>query len=550
MSADGSRPEGPEAEGPDGPEAAGPADRRPRGPRGGRQGGVRRFAINAVTSVLATIISMTVLVWVNQYLLRRIPAEEYQLVPVVTSLLVVGELMRNVFSGGLSRFMVEARARGDFTEITRITSSMVPVLVGGALLVALVGALAVWRLDLIINVQAIYLDDARLMFALLVLTLCLNLALSPFSMGLYVDMRFVEVNMIRLGAELLRLAVLLTLLFAVGTNARWVVVASAVGSLADLAARTVYSVRILPEARFDRRLISGQTVRRLMSFSAWTTVQAFTSIVNRMAPVMLLNHNASAVDVTAFYIGQLPDTQIRKLTSAATRPAQPELTSIYATEGTAALQPFYYRGGRYFLWAALFLVPPLLAFAFPLIRLYVGETYISAAYVLIAILAVYPFSWASGMFYVVAYATGRIEAFNICSLLLSVVLLALLVVFVVWLGMGAEGAAWAFGLSFGLVHLLVIWPLGLRMVKGNWGDFLWLTLVPGTAPVVAAIAVGLLFETVVPITSWLAFAAASTLALLAYAVTLVAFARDAKDRELLGKLVAKLTPWRRRGSPS
>jgi O-antigen/teichoic acid export membrane protein len=516
------------------------------GPRR-RQGNVRRFAINAVTSVLATLISMTVLVWVNQYLLRRIPAEEYQLVPVVTSLLVVGEIMRNVFSGGLSRFMVEAKARGDHREITRITSSMLPVLLGGALLIALAGALAVWRIDLIINVDAAYLGDARLMFALLLVTLCLNLALSPFSMGLYVDMRFVTVNLIRLGCEVLRIAVLLGLLFAIGTEARWVVVASTVGSLADLGLRVAYSWKILPEARFDRGLISGQTVRRLMSFSAWTSVQGLTSLVNRMAPVLLLNHNATAVDVTAFYLGQLPDTQIRKLTSAATRPAQPELTSIYATEGAEALQPFYYRGGRYFLWAALLLVPPLLAFAFPLIRLYVGETYISAAYVLIGILGVYPLTWASGMFYVVAYATGRIEAFNICALLLSVVLLALLVVFVAWQGMGALGAAWAFGLSFGLVHLLVIWPLGLRMVKGTWGDFLWLTLVPGIAPALAATAVGLLFEAVVPITSWAAFIAAANLTLLAYAGTIALFCKDPKDRELLARLGAKLTPWRRRG---
>lgn len=503
---------------------------------------VRRFALNAVSSVLTTLISMTVLVWVNQYLLRRIPAEEYQLVPVVTSLLVVGEILRNVFSGGLARFMVEARARGDLTEVTRIASSMVPVLWAGTLLIAALGGLAIWRIDTVIAVDAVYLGDARLMLGLLLVTLCLNLALSPFSLGLYVDMRFVEVNLIRLGTEVLRLVVLLVLLFGFGTHARWVVVATAIGGLADLALRTAWSWRILPEARFRRALVSGQTVRRLMSFSLWTSVQGITGMVNRMAPVLLLNHNSSAVDVAAFHLGQLPDTQIRKLISAATRPATPELTSIYATQGAPALQPFYYRGGRYFLWVALLLIAPLVVFAVPLVRLYVGETYLAAAWVLIGILAVYPLTWASGMFYVVAYATGRIEAFNICSALLSVVLLAGLVYFVAWQGMGAEGAAWAFALAFGGVHLLVIWPLGLRLVNGSWGDFLRLAVLPGSFPFLAATIVCLLFAAMVPITSWTAFVLGTGLSFLAYLAALATFCMDPKDRELAGKLLARLRP--------
>ena len=506
----------------------------------GNRNTVGRFAINAISSVLTTMISMTVLVWVSQYLLRRIPAEEYQLVPLVNSLLVVGEIMRNVFSGGLSRFMVEARAQGNLTEVTRIASSMLPVLAGGALLIAGLGALTVWRIDDVIAVEPTYFGDARLMLALFVLTLCLNLALSPFTMGLYVDMRFVQVNLIRLGTEVLRVILLLALLLGIGPQALWVVVASTVASLVNLALMTFYSWRVLPEARFERLLVSGATVRRLMRFSLWTSVQGFTQLANRMVPVFLLNHNASAVDVTAFYIGQLPDTQIRKLTTSAIRPAQPALTHIYATQGPAALQPFYYRGGRYHLWAALFLAAPLVAFAFPLIRLYVGETYQDAAWVLISILGVYPLTWASAMFFVVAYATGRIEAFNICSLVMSVLLLATLVVLVVWRGMGVVGAAWAFALAYGGSHLLLIWPLGLRLVKGRWSDFFRLSVLPGSAPFLVATTVCLIFAAAVPITTWGTFALGTGLSFVIYIAVLLLFCMDPTDRNLVGRMVTRV----------
>ncbi len=62
-----------------------------------------RYAVNAVSSVLTALISMTALVWVNQYLLRRISPEEYALVPVVTALMVFAEFFRIIFTRGLSR---------------------------------------------------------------------------------------------------------------------------------------------------------------------------------------------------------------------------------------------------------------------------------------------------------------------------------------------------------------------------------------------------------------------------------------------------------------
>ena len=73
----------------------------------------RRYIVNAGSSLATTLIRMSFLVWINQYLLRRIAPEEYALIPVVMALMVVIELFPMVFLRGLSRFMVEADARDD-----------------------------------------------------------------------------------------------------------------------------------------------------------------------------------------------------------------------------------------------------------------------------------------------------------------------------------------------------------------------------------------------------------------------------------------------------
>lgn len=501
----------------------------------------KRYAINAASSVLSAVIAMTVLVWVNQYLLRRISAEEYALVPVVTSLMVFAEFFRIIFTRGLSRFMVEADARGDDLEVTRIVSSMLPVLAAVALALAIAGAVVVWHIDWMIVVAPEYMGQARIMLALLILTLCMSIVTTPLCAGLYVRLRFVELNLIELATEVTRAGILLALLLGLGPKALWVVVSSTAANLGNFLVLGIYTWRILPSARFRASLVSREKVGQLLSFSLWTSVQGLNMFVQRAAPALFLNRYATSIDVAAFHVGNLPNQQIRKLTQSAAGPATPALTALYATEGETALQGLYYRGGRYHLWGTLFLTPPLIAFAEPLIRLYVGSTYLQAATVMVLLFAAYPFNWAAAMFYQIAYAIGRIRAYNVCSIALAVSAIVFMYYFVAIREMGAVGAALGMATGFGVAQILVIWPFGLRLIQGSWAFFLRRTLLPGLAPFAVTLAVCSLYGLAVPIDNWLRFAIGCLISAVVYIAILVGFCLDETDKGMVLRLVRRIT---------
>ena len=244
--------------------------------------------------------------------------------------------------------------------------------------------------------------------------------------------------------------------------------------------------------------------------------------------------------MASFHVGNLPNLQIQKLITAVSVPSMPELTALYARQGEAALKPLYYRGGRYFLWGSLFLTPPLIIFAPALITLYVGETYARAAVVMATLLAIYPFTWASAMYYRIAYAIGRIKAYNIYSVALSVAALAGMYLFVAVLDMGAVGAAYGLAAGFILANLTIIWPMGLRLVHGNWATFIRATLLPGLLPFLAALAACWTFGRAVDIDSWLRFGLGCLLSAVVYSAVLLAACLDKDDTALLARLLAKL----------
>lgn len=499
-----------------------------------------RFVVNAASSVLTVLISMTALLWVNQYLLRRISPDEYALIPVLTSLIIFAEFFRIIFTRGLSRFMVEADARDDHEEVSRIVSSMLPVLSFVGLVIGGLGAVAVWQIDNVVRVEPEYRGDAQIMFALLVLALCLSIATTPLCAGLFVRMRFVELNLVNLGAEVLRVGILLVLLVGIEPRALYVVIASSTANITRFAVLMAVTYLILPSARFRTRLVSWSTVKRLLSFSLWTSVQGLNMFVQRAAPALLLNRYAGGIDVAAFHLGNLPNTQIRKLTQAAAGPATPALTTIYATEGAAALTSFYYRGGRYHLWGTLLPVGPLIVFAEPLIQLYVGDTYLAAAGVIVVLMLIYPAVWSSAMFYQIAYAIGRIRAYNICSIALAISAFAAMYYFVAIEEMGAIGAAYGMAAGFIGAQVVIIWPMGLRLVKGRWDMFFRLVLLTGLAPFVAATVVAWVFAQLVDITTWTALIGGSALSALVYLAVILAVCLDPTDRDLLRGFVGKL----------
>jgi len=325
-------------------------------------------------------------------------------------------------------------------------------------------------------------------------------------------------------------------------------VSSTVAQVTSVLVLVGITFRILPAVRFRWSMASRAKAKQLLSFSLWTSVLALNQFVQRAAPALFLNRFSTDIDVASFYLGNLPNQQIRRLTQAAANPATPALTALYAAEGEKALREHYYRGGRYHLWAALFLAPPLIAFAEPLMRLYAGESYVGAAVVMVILLAIYPFHWASAMFYQIAYAIGRIKAFNICSVFMALIALAAITLFVVVLEMGALGAALGMFLGFGLAQVGIIWPFGLKLIEGSWRLFFTRTLVPGLAPCLAGVGACLAFGWAVPVDSWLMLGLGATVSVVVYVAVMAAFCLDARDKEMAQKALARITGRARKAS--
>lgn len=150
-----------------------------------------RIAVNAISAAVTQVLSLSVLVWLHQYLLRRVSAEEYALYPLCASLLVFAPLLSGVFTSGVGRFLMAADARGETARVAEIVSTMQVVVAGAAAVMLAIGAALCWQVQPLLALTPAQVPEARRMLALLVGTAALRLLLAPRAVGLVVRQRFV-----------------------------------------------------------------------------------------------------------------------------------------------------------------------------------------------------------------------------------------------------------------------------------------------------------------------------------------------------------------------
>ena len=503
----------------------------------------RLIAVNSASALVARLISVFVLVWLQQYLLRRISPEEYSLLPVMYAVMAFVPLVTTVMTGGIGRYVVEAYANGDSERVSAIVTTMVPLLSGLAFSLGFFAALLIWKVDWLLTIAPEHVDEAQLMLGILFFSLLVRLVLGPFSLGLYVKQRFVLINVITLVGEVVRLGLLCVLLFGLGTRVLWVVVASTAADLTSLGATIFFSRLAVPELRLRRGGFTSSIARELVSFGGWTSLGQVARVIRQRADIIVLNKLATAVDVNCMYLGSLAYNQIRTMMGRVTAPLDPPLVAMHAANDTSRLRGAYLKGGKYVMWASLFVATPLIVFRDEVFQLYLAEAYemhVAVGAVTAIMLLGLSLASANDMVWKIARAVGDVGPLMRRLCMVQLANLGLTIYLVGVHQMGAIGAALSSLIMVIVSVPLLYLPEACRLTgltKRNWFRR---TILPGYQPAVATALALLLLQRMFHPQSWTALALCSAVGALVYLLYLLSFCLEKSEQRDAKRLLARV----------
>ncbi len=490
-------------------------------------------ALNSLSALCARMLNVVIILWLYEVLLRSIPAEEFAIFSVLSALMVFAPLFTSVLTGGVSRYAVEAYAKGDRERVTTIVSSVTPFLIFWLLILLLGGLLAASNIHYIVAIPETYIPQARAMMSILVVAFVFQVSVVPLTVGFHIRQKFVLLDALGVSRELVRLALLVVFLYGIRVSVFWVVVANSVPLMAYSVATALISTRLVPEIRVRLSRFSLPIATTMLSFGIWTTLGQLSNMLRLAAGTIILNRWSSPVDVTNYHLASTFDRQLQSTTAVVSAPVQPALTAMHSVDDRVRLGNAFLRGGRYILWATMAIACPLIVFGENLVTLYVGNKYAGASVVLALLLACYPFNNANAMLPKIATATARIRTFVIGTIITHLAGVLVMIIFVAALGLGAVGVAIASLIVSAVAQVSYFWWLALRLSgtspRGFWDE----TLRPGLLPSFVCLPSAYVVSIVLPPESVLSLAMAVAFTILVYGLTVVVFGFGAYEKKLI-----------------
>ena len=500
----------------------------------------RLIIVNSASAAVRIVLMMSVLVWLNQYLLRRITPEEYALLPIVMALMAFEPIITILLTGGVGRFVTVAYARGQDNEVTSIVSTMLPILCVGSIALLGLGWTAAWHIEKILTITPERVWDARVMLILLVFETAVRLPAAAFGAGFMIRQKLVLGDAIDVATELLRIVLLLVLLLGVSTRVLWVVVASVSANLVNLAVTVPISRYLVPAQRFRWSAFKWPLAREITSYNSWQLLDQVAKSVKVAMDPLILNQFATAWDVASFHLGGIVPRQMPTLITPISRPFIPVLGAMFATGDYTRFSNTYLRTARYNSWLVLTLCIPAATFGRELMLLYAGDQY-AAAGVVMAVLLVAPFVLAlNALGQAAAHAAGEMRGLATRTLTVQVVNLGLTFLFVAYLQKGALGSAMATALSAVGVDAVLLLPFAWRVTKTPPMAWVREVALPTILPAIASVSFCFAVKHLIGVETWLGLFAASGASAVVYLGLVLAFGLRQQDRIDLARLADRV----------
>jgi O-antigen/teichoic acid export membrane protein len=494
----------------------------------------------SASALVARLIDIGLLLWFNQYLIRRIGPEEYSLYPLIMSIMGFLMIAKGALDASNSRYVIAAYARGNLDLVTSTSSTL---FVYAAIVVSLIVCAAVpfiYWIDRVLVVTPSLANDLRIMAALITIGLAVMMLSSPFEVALRAKQRFVTINAVEVGTEMLRLVLLAVLVFGISTRVLWVVVATEGARLLGALMRLRLSLRLIPELRFRLSAVDFTHGKRLLSFGGWGFIGGTMNRIKTSVDPLILNQLATPLDVTAFHIGSLFSRHIARVRIMATDALSPSLVAMHATGQTERLQNAFMKFGRIMIWSYMLLAVPLMVYAPDFTRLYVGERYLMAAPVMIILLAnEIPYLGVS-MVSKLAAAKAQVRPTALRSVVAQVCNVGITIYLVGALQMGAMGSAVGTLIGNAGIRCALIIPLALKLAELDTRTWVTRTILPGLPPIVAGLTVWLTLKVVAPPTTWFTLLAYGAAGAVAYLLALVSLSLQPDDQKDVKRLISAI----------
>lgn len=410
----------------------------------------RRFGLNLIANIGYLALSTVLMLWYVPFLIEHLGVAAYGMLPLANSLVMFTVILSSSLDVSINRFLAIDLNRGDAASANQTfnTALLLGLLACAALLVP--GLVLVWFFPSFFAVPAGLEQQARLLFAAVLLTSLAAIVSANFAASSLVLHRFDLRNLVRSLTLLTRVG-LVALCFSLMPPQLWQVAAAfAAAAVVGLIGDVLVWRRLTPQLQLRPASAQRERMRALLGLSGWSVVNQLGILLLMQTDLVIVNTLFGAA-ITGVYGSILLFPQlIHTLNETATSILSPTIMSHYARGDVAGLRLFAARAVRLLGLALALPVGLLCGLGAVLLEAWLGPEFREYHLLLGLLVGHLVLNLATRPLSYVLTAYNRVRAQGLATIAFGVVNLLLAYVLAVWAGLGVTGVAAAFAISFTL----------------------------------------------------------------------------------------------------
>lgn len=456
-----------------------------------------QLVVNTITLFTRMVITFGIGLYITRLLLRLLGASDFGLLSALGASGTLLLLITPALNAGAIRNMAYEIGRADARRANEVFNATLVLFLGMGGVLLSVGLLAARPLLDSLQIPAERAQAAEIVLYLTLANLVVTTISAPFRGAIEARQAMGQVAAGEVIRTLLNLASVCLILVVEGDAL--VVYASAL--LAATVLRAVGTAAIgafrFPEMRIRPSAVRLAEIRRLASFTGWTTLIRIGAPLHAQAAVILVGMAFSPVVTAAYGVAMRLRGYHSHFTKVLPRVVHPAMTSKEASGNRSYVQDLAFMTSKYSSVGALFFVVPLMVEMDGILDLWLHEVPPgTAAFSRITFLWMTIQVLASGVDQAI-FAQGAVRGYGILTLGVWISSIALSAYWFFGLGLGPMALPWTY-VGATIAHLGVTLFVGAERVGLSASRWVRETLLPVVLPAIPATLAALLVHVALP----------------------------------------------------
>lgn len=286
---------------------------------------VRKVAINTVVQYIQLLLNVLLGLYSVRLILAALGEVDYGIYDLIAGIIALLGFISSSLSQTSIRFISVSLGTNDTDEVQRVFRSCFwmhfAIAVGLVCIMELVG-LFIFRGYLNIPVERV--SVARQVYQFMIITVFLNISVTPFKALLIAQERFVFISVVGILDSVLKLGIALILAFDIGDK---LLIYGALMAGITVINFLIYGISsvVLFKDFTNFRVPEKKDIKQVSSFASWTLLDVLGSLVNRQGYAIMLNKFFGPSVNTVFALARQIEGHLYTVSSSVVNSMKPQI---------------------------------------------------------------------------------------------------------------------------------------------------------------------------------------------------------------------------------